>query len=323
MEASTTAESQRSVGPRRPLLVFALGCGAGMRFRGALARQITDDLAQALSRFPTLAARPMHLIEGEAPAILDPNLSEDAEVTQVEEGASGPRLRFVLYASLPADAVVRELTRASGHRLALSGRLVIDGDAVDLALNLWDVGPPNLLWCRVFYGRLGELASLVAAAAGELAFALEDPAAPTRAEAVSRAEASLGVPSTEAWSALASVTERLRRAALYPEEPLRHGEIARGLVATIRQAPTWETPRLLLLEHGLERLAARDQGYAAALLESVARAGVSGLLLDLLQLEALLVLGDRDDAARHLRLVEERWPGDPRVAQARARLEAP
>jgi len=307
--------------PLRLIAVFALGCGAGMRFRGPLARQVTDDIAGALSRFGTLVAQPQHLIAVGDPEQVDPTLEEGVELDQVGGGDS-PRLKFILFSTLPSDSMVRSLSRSAGARLALSGRLVIEGDSVDLALNLWDVGPPNLLWCRLLYGDLETLPELVADAVGHLAHRLEDPAAEDLDAAIATAQRSIGTRSQRALWAYASVTEKLRRAALDPRASVNVREVTAGLVSTLQLDPAYEAPRLLLFEQALDRLRARDVDYAATLVTELGRLGEDRLVYGLLKLEALLLLGRRDEAQAVVRALEARWPADARVAAARGRLSA-
>ena len=317
---SQQAEEQNVSGPRF-ISVFALGCGAGMRFRGALARQITDDIASALDRFETLNARPQHLIAVGEPGQVDPTLDEDEGGSQLDESGETPSLRFILFSTLPADSVVRSITQASGDDLALSGRMVIDGDQVDLALNLWDVGPPNLLWCRLLFGYMEDLPEMVANVVAHLAHRLEAPGALFLVAALAIARRSIGTRSDGALWAYSTVTDKIRRASLDEGFKLRHSEIAAGLVSVLDIDPDYEAPRLLLVEHALDRLGARDEAYASSLLRALDRLSERRMVYDLLRVEAAMVLGDKAQARSVLDHARVSWPEDPRVKLAIRRVE--
>ncbi|MBH24276.1 MAG: hypothetical protein CMH57_07480 [Myxococcales bacterium] len=305
----------------RLIEVFSIGCGARAQGYGPLARQLTDLLAHGLSGFDGLVARPHHLLGSPLDeATLDPNLEEGYDPSLDPNGELPDRIAFILFSSLPSDALVRRLARERGVRLALSGRMVLEGRQVDLSMNLWDVEPPNLLWCRALFGDLEELPAMVSHAIALLAYSLQASGAETRELAAARAAERVGTRSYSALRHFAAATELLRRARLTPNRPLNHGALPLSLCAAIAADPDYEAPRIMLLEHSVARFKVGDQSYAQALLDRLSKLREPRLLFDLLRVEAHLCLGQTESATRQLDRAETAWGEDPHLRAARDRL---
>lgn len=305
-----------SVHPGAPLVVtvFGLGCGAMANLYGPLARQVTDEIAVGLSSFDGLLGRPHHLLDGSTD-VLDPNFGEEPEDS--DDGES-PRVRFIVFSSLPADALIRKLTLAQGGRIAVSGRLVIDRNDVDLSLNMWDVARPNLLASRALFGAPAELPGLLARAIGTLAHSLG--AAASLDSAVAEAQRSIGTESFAALQAYAAATDRLRRASLSPRGEVHHESVAQALCSALGEDPDYPGPRRLLVEHSIGRFSVGDTTYCRVLVEELRALGAVRLDYALLIFEALVVQGLDTEAAVHLRELERDYGGDSRVVAASERL---
>jgi hypothetical protein len=291
--------------PLRPVVVFSLSAGGGMS--GPLARQATESLAEALSRFEALPARAHHLLGDDL----------DAWLGAAPEEAAAPRVRFILLETLPSQAVLREATEALGGRLALTGRLSLRRDALTLLLNLWDTQTAHLLWCASHEAPREALPRLLAECAAEAAFRLE--AAPTLDEALRRARAAVGTQDLSALEAYATATERLRAWALQHDERPPHGDIAKALCRALELDPGFEPARLLLLEHALGRLQAEDRRWAEDFLQASRKLPTSPILYGLLRVEAAICAKDAEQAKLLARELRQRWPHDPLAKQAEAR----
>jgi len=188
-------------------------------------------------------------------------------------------------------------------------------------MNLWDVEPPNLLWCRAFFADLEELPAVVSHAVGLLAHSLQAKGAETRDDASRRAEQRVGTRSYSAMRHYAAATDLVRRARLATGRPLNHSALPLSLCAALAADPDYMAPQLMLLEHSVARFKAGDQAYAQALLDRLSKLRQERLLFDLLRVEALLCLEQLDSATRQLERAETAWGDDPRLRAARARLE--
>ncbi len=309
--------AQRPADPQM-IAVFDLGVGAGSVVPGALRRHITDAIADALSSFPGVLARPIHLARPPARP-LDPNLIDDPEA-DAQNPPAADRVRFILYNTLPMDGLLRRLTLERGCQVALTGRLGLDRQHVALALNLWEVVTPNLWACRAATGDLDDLPAILAELIGDIAWGLQPLGALARSDASAQAARSLGTRSTPAFEALAAATDKLRRLDADPT-PDRLLPILQALTQALRHDPAFEAPRLILTDIALERLEAGDDAFCEAMLKTLPTIETQDLVIyDLLIFEALLRVRGSGEAARHLERAAARFPAAPALARARARL---
>ncbi|MEO1266899.1 MAG: hypothetical protein AAFX99_02310 [Myxococcota bacterium] len=289
----------------RLIEVFSIGCGARAQGYGPLARQITDDLAYCLSGFDDLIARPHHLL-GLPIEDLDPNLGEGFDPALDPDGELPDRIAFILFSSLPSDALVRQLTRERGAGMALSGRMVFEGAQVDLSMNLWDVGPPNLLWCRALFGALDQLPTMLIEAVGHLAYSLQAHGAQTLDAARTRVAQRVGTHSFSALRHYAAASDMMRRTRLDIRQTPNPQTLLLSLCSALNADPDYMAPQLMCLEYSLERLKAKDIAYAQALLERLSKLREPRLLFDLLRFEAHLCLDQTDSDARQLQRARSR-----------------
>ncbi len=297
--------------PPRLITVFALGSTWPERLAGPLAREATEALAQALSSFEGLFARSHHLF-GEAPEVLDSTLEAPEELWD-------PEARFVLMSSMPAGPMLRDLTLEQGSTLALTGRLDPGREEVALALNLWDVRVPNLLWCHTAPHPRENLPGELAVLAAQIAWSLE--ATPSYEEALHITEASFGTHDASAWEAFGSARDRLRRAG--PDAPdSLHVAVIRALCQALALDPNYQAARHLLLEQASDRLRRADKKSADALLRGLEDLGSDHLMYDLLAMEAMGCLGQNLQALALAQELAERFPDDLRVETWIARAKS-
>lgn len=296
--------------------VFGLNLGAGhAMFHGPLVRQATDDLARALSAFEGITARAHHLLRPAAP--VDPNLDEEA----LQEDAIETRVGFLMRQQLPPGGELRRQMAQQGGSVALTGRLGITRDDVALALNLWDVRQPDLLWCHLRTSAPEDLPGMLIEATAKAAFALQSAGAGTLSEARLVARAAVGTTSMDAYEALAAATEKLRRRQLGLGQSANPVPILQALGQALVHDPDYEPPRLLMMELAMERLMEADRACAEALDEICDRLH-GHLVYGLLRFEALLVLDEPEEAAACLKSLGAEHGTSPALAQAKARLSA-
>lgn len=315
----------RSPAPPRLITVFAPGCGAQTFGFGPLARQLADSIADGLNAFGGLLAQPHHLLGLDDPeAITDPNLEEGFDPALDEDAPLPDRIEFILFSSLPSDALVRRLALERGAPYAVSGRLVVEGQDVDLALNVWDVGPPNLLGCSALFGTLSELPELVAQVIGDTAWRLQADGAARRDQARDRAREALGTSNYHALRYYAAATDLLRRAALRPNARPRSAELLATLCAALAEDPSYAAPRVLLLEQAVACLRRNDEAAIQALSRGLERLDPDAhMIFALLRIEAYVALGDLPAAETCLKRAAATFGADdPRVQAAQRRLVA-
>lgn len=292
------------------LTVFGLGSSWGTFTLGPIIRQVTEDLAMALSAFPGLVARPHHLIYD---ASLDPNL-DDLDPDVIDEGR--PRIRFILPHALPSDSLVRQLASQQGTPVALTGRLDIHRKDFELALNVWDTSRPNLLYCGWDQGEVDNLLGTLAGRAGAIAraFGVADEEL-----AVNAAARAFGTSSWPAYETYSAATEKLRNLVL-GTGGARHTDIPRLLCSALSLDAQFEKPRLLLVEHAMQRLTTADAQYAAALLDGLNKLKSDWVVYGLLRFEAMLVQDNIKAAARLLSDLRLQFPGEKALTAAQRRL---
>lgn len=293
------------------LTVFGLGSAWGTFTLGPIIRQVTEDLAWSLCRFPGLVARPHHLVVDGG---VDPNLSDAPDPLDER-----PRVRFILPHALPSDSLVRTLAAQQGTPLAVTGRLDIHRKDFELALNVWDTARPNLLYCAFEQGETEQLLGTLAHQAGRIgvAFGATDCVDSGSAEA----RDVLGTSSWAAYETYAAATDKVRNL-LLGMGGARTADVPRVLCAALNIDPDFARPRLLLLEHATRHLAAGDASYAEVLLDGLNTLRGDWLIFGLLRFECLMVLGKAQVASALLVDLRKRFPGANALEGAAARLGA-
>jgi hypothetical protein len=292
------------------LTVFGLGSTWGTFTLGPIIRQVTEDLAWGLSQSTALTARPHHLMVDGG---VDPNLDPQDQGPQ-DDGP--PRIRFILPHALPSRSLVRTLAAQQGTPLALTGRLDLHRTAFELALNVWDTGPPNLLYCAWEEGESDTLLQTLASHVGRIRRALS-----ATEELGADATTVFGTESWGAFEAYAAATDKIRTLQVSGGGG-RAADIPRILSSALTSDPDYEKPRILLLEHAMRHLRNGDKEYAQTLMDAVNTLRGDRVVYGLLRFEALLVL-EKEEAARALLTdLRKRFANAPALTGAAQRLAA-
>ncbi len=293
--------------------VFGLGSSWGTFTLGPIIRQVTEDVAWGMSRHPGLLARPHHLmVDGP----LDPNLDPDSDP---EDPYGPPRVRFILPHALPSTSLVRTLAAQQGTPLAVTGRLDIHRKEFELALNIWDTGPPNLLYCAWEQGDSDTLLPTLARHTVGMARALTGLEIDEPDDVEERTRAVFGTASWGAFEAYASATDKIRNLQV-GSGGARPTDIPRLLCSALTTDPNYDRPRVLLLEHATRYLGQASVDYAQTLLDGVNTLRGDRLVYGLLRFESLLVLDKRQVAGQLLADLRKRFPGAAALDGAAARL---
>ena len=280
------------------ILVFDFGLGGAALRHGALVRQWTVDIAEALDTAADVDAGPIHLH------------------TQDNDGP-----HFALFSTHAPYEDVKRLGEERGATHALAGRVTIEEGRLDLSLNVWDLATDHLIYARVHFAALREANAVIPEMLIDLA---------TRIECVRIPDAAMlrevfGTPHMGAYRAFAEAEDHLRYLALGGDAPDAYMDAVVLLIKARRIEPRFARAQHRLVDLVIDRLEGQDKRLAKVLVEQMREVQNQTLDEEALVFEAHLVLEDEGAAAQLLSELERRHAGeeDEFLAKLQSRLTVP
>lgn len=301
-----------------PITVFSFSGTGSVLFAGPLIRQITEDIARALSAFPNTPSRAHHLLH-ETATPLDPHLQTENETLSQDDGP--PEIHFILMRSFLSQSLVRTLSQSLGVHLAITGRIFWNQENMEMALNLWDTRSNHLLYCTVREGAREALLERLTEAIAEMAFRIEAKGAESLSESLRKVRASFGTLDLAAFEAYANAADKLRSLEL-GQKRIRHTDITRALCRALELDPGYEAARIMLLEHSTERLQQHDLPWAEEIGDLVRSFEDFGLSESLISLEISILQRKKKEAQATLDLVQQTHPHFPHLETLQHRVSA-